>query len=164
MESENKKQELQNLILSAYSSLSDPDFSFVEKALKNRPYNLLIEQLSNCFVIEELTDPNEDVCFRYLLKNADQNWVLELSMLGKFAVVLSILEGGEANLIDGKTDVLEEVTILSLLNNNEFALLGREELEEPIDLVLHYTEKKNTCIYHAMFSDLDIRPWESKNA
>jgi hypothetical protein len=41
-------------------------------------------------------------------------------------------------------------------------ILTSEVLKTRIPLKLFYTEPENVCIYQALFSDVDLLPWESR--
>jgi hypothetical protein len=158
-------QEIQILteaIKHKYKSLEQPDFSFVNKAISLRPYEFLIQKIRNLFEVEELTDSNDDVSFRYLLsKSKKQQWVVELSMLGRFATILRIPEVGPIRVVSKDTSVQEERDIVSLLMENQFKILDQQVLEQPFPLRLFNTAPENVCIYQALFSDTDVLPWRA---
>ena len=53
-------QTLAEVIERTYTSLEQPDFSFVSKAISSRPYDSVIQQMRNLFEIEEITDINPE--------------------------------------------------------------------------------------------------------
>lgn len=155
-------QMLSETIKRAYTSLEQPDFSFVSKAILSTPYESLIQQIRSLFEVEELTDSNDDVSFRYLLSKSKDQWIVELSMLGRYATVLRISEVGSIRVVTQNTSVQEEQKIFSLLMKNQFNILAQQELEQPIPLKLSSTEPENVCVYQALFSDTDVLPWKAQ--
>ena len=153
-------KDLLQVIKSRYKSLEKPDYSFVSKSISSNPYNEMVGQLKAFFEIEEITDSNDDVSFRYLLSQSGKQWVVELSMVGLYAVIFRFSE------VDLPDDFVtpdkatpEEKEIYSLLSNYGFKFLSKSELEKPIALNLCNTEPDNVCFYQALFSDTDILPW-----
>ena len=146
-----------------YKSLEKPDYSFVSKTISSKPYSELVEQLTALFEIEEITDSNDDVSFRYLLSQSEKQWVVELSMVDLYAVIFRFSEidlPDDFVTLDNATS--EEKEIYSLLSNHGFKFLSKSELEKPIALNLCNTEPDNVCLYQALFSDTDILPWASQ--
>ncbi|WP_369601099.1 hypothetical protein AAIA72_14985 [Hahella sp. SMD15-11] len=133
----------------------------MSKAISLRPYEFLIQKIRNIFEVEELTDPNDDVSFRYLLSKSKKQWVLELSMLGRYATILRIPEVGPIRVVSKDTSVQEEKDILSLLMENQFKVLEQQDLEQPFSLRLSNTEPEKVCVYQALFSDTDVLPWKA---
>ncbi|MEW8288135.1 MAG: hypothetical protein AB2697_19310, partial [Candidatus Thiodiazotropha endolucinida] len=88
-------QILTELIAHKYKSLDEPDYSFVNKAIASKPYSSLIRVFKSIYVIEDITDINDDVSFRYLLSNSNNKWIIELSMLGLYAVLLRAQNSGK---------------------------------------------------------------------
>ena len=154
-------QTLSEVIKQAYTSLEQPNFSFVSKAISSRPYDSIIQQMRSLFEIEEITDSNDDVSFRYLLSKSKNQWVIELSMLGRYATVLRISGVGPIQVVTQNISVQEEQEIFSLLTENQFTVLGQQELEQSFPLKLPNTEPGNVCIYQALFSDTDVFPWKA---
>lgn len=154
-------QTLIEAIKRTYTSLEQPDFSFVSKVISSRPYDSLIQQIQSLFEVEEITDSNEDVSFRYLLSKSKKQWVIELSMLGRYATVLRISDVGPIRVVTQNTSAQEEKNIFSLLKENQFKVLEQQELEKPISLKLSNAELENVCIYQALFSDTDVLPWKT---
>ena len=70
-----------------YGSLEQPNFHFVLKEMDKRPFESLIDRLGERFEIDENTDPNDDVSLSYELRRAGQEWSLQLSLIGPYAVL-----------------------------------------------------------------------------
>jgi len=147
-------------ILAKYKSLENPDFSFVRKMDRSRPYNSMIKDISANFHVEDHTDINDDVCFSYNISNQCGEWGLELSMIGLYAVVLLVDKHGACEPLEKPNSEFER-EIFSKLNKNSFQVLGQEILETPLKINLFNTDSNETCFYQALFSDVDILPWKA---
>lgn len=154
-------QALSEIIATKYESLEQPDFSFVSIAIASRPYDPVISQLQESFKVEEITDPNDDVSFRYLLSESKSQWVVELSMIGLYATVLRVSDVGPTEVVAPNTSIQVEQDICSLLVENQFEILDSKELELPFAIKLFNTAPENVCIYQALFSDTDVLPWKA---
>ncbi|APU12785.1 MULTISPECIES: hypothetical protein [Actinoalloteichus] len=156
---------LTDFITGAYGGdLSNPDFSFVRNQMETRPYDPAIEQVRalGSVQVAESTDPNYEVCFGYEIVDGGRIWVLELSMLGPFAVFARAGGGQWHRLIYPHDDDLEPVehAIFAILAAWHIEFPDRVELEKPLDMALAFTDPENVRVYHALFSDEDFVPWE----
>lgn len=153
---------LSEAIKRTYKSLEEPDFSFVKKAISSRPYETLAQRMLSLFDVEEITEPNDDVSFRYLIAKSNRRWVIELSMIGRYAVVLRLSDAGAVEIVTPETSVEEERDIFSILASGEVVVVKKKDLERPFPLKLSNTEPENVCVYQALFSDTDVLPWKVK--
>ena len=147
-----------------YTSRCEPNFSFVREEIARQPYKSLMNKLREFLTVVENTDPNDDVCFSYFLESAVCRWILQLSMLAKYAVLLRIAENDavhEVLTIESPDKDFDERRIKELLTNSGIILLSKKNLEQPIDLVLFNTEIGNAHVYQALFSDTDVLPWQA---
>lgn len=151
---------LLDAIKQKYISLENPDYSFVNEITALKPYNSLIQELENSFEIEEVTDLNDDVSFRYVICKAKRQWVIELSMLGRYATILRVSDLEPIKVVTSNTTDHEEQSIFSFLVQNQFEILDRQELEQPVPLKLSNTEPGNVSVYQALFTDTDVFPWK----
>lgn len=149
------------VIKRVYGSLEHPDFSFVKAAIMSRPYQSLVQQLQREFEVVEITDENDDVSFRFMLTKSKRKWVVELSMLGRFATILKVSEFGLVRVVGQSCLDQEEQQLVSLLLEDKFEIMDQEELEQRIPLRLWNTEPENVCVYQALFSDTDVLPWSA---
>ena len=155
-------QVLTKLISHKYMSLDEPDYSFVNKAISSKPYAALIQELEKLYAVEEITDSNDDVSFRYAISKSNNQWVIELSMLGLYAVVLRVQSNGDIELVSPNTSEPGEKDVISWLLMNQIEVLTQNELEQPVALALFNTEPENVCNYQALFSDTDVLPWRKQ--
>jgi len=155
-------QEVMDVIRSHYKSLQSPDFSFVRDTLAKRPYEKVIRQLSTHFHIEEDTDPNDDVSFGYVLTQEGERWVLRISMLGPYAVLLRLHQTARIEVMAQRAQVSSraEKELITTLADHSIRLLDRDTLLIPVPMRLFNTEPENTRVYQALFTDTDILPWE----
>ncbi|MCP4631036.1 MAG: hypothetical protein GY850_47130 [bacterium] len=77
-------------VISKYGDVKVPNFSFAEKEYKKSKYRNLIFDLSGSFYIKNLTDLNDDVSFQISIKGLHKEWVLGISFLGPYAVLLRV--------------------------------------------------------------------------
>lgn len=77
-----------------YTSLSNPNFSFIQKIWESRPYDPIIEEIGILCRLEDITDVNYDVSFQYVLRFSDTQWILELSMVGPYFILRPADGGG----------------------------------------------------------------------
>jgi hypothetical protein len=95
--------------------------------------------------LEEDNDPNDDVSFGYLLTGSDERLFLQLSMVGRYAVV-------QRGLTDGSTELLSPTSLSNTPFSNRIAeilekvgiqVLDQDTLSYPVPLVLFNTETSN---------------------
>lgn len=152
--------QLSESILRKYKSLGEPDFSFVSKVIASKPYDALVQQLQSLVEVEEITDSNDDVSFCYVLSDMKNQWEIQLSMIGLYAVIFRKAEAKLSELVVSAISEQEE-KIVSLLNKYQFEILQPQVLEQKSALSLFNAGQENTCIYQALFSDTDILPWKA---
>ncbi len=149
-------------IKEVYRTLDEPDFSFVMEAIRSRPYEDVISEVVTTLGLasEEYSDPNDDVSFQYHLSRGRENWALQLSMVGPFAVVARIGDRWGRILVQSDPSLSElEREFLAILRSYGFHLLSKEELEQPVPLRLYNTDPGDVRVYQALFSDMDVLPW-----
>lgn len=153
---------IRRAVVSAYGSLDSPNYSFVQKVAQQQPYSDLVKSLKAMgFEIYETTDTNEDVSFCYVLTSS-LRWALQLSMVGRFAVFFRLDECGRpaTDLTEEESNVTEEeANVLRLLKDDGVLVLGHSILSRRFPISLFNTEKNDACIYHALFSDVEVLPW-----
>ena len=150
--------ELCRIVKEKYGSLDEPNHEFVNKAMSSRPYKKLVSKISEKFDVEEITDLNEDVSFRYAVARQGWGWIVELSMIGPYSVVMREMSSCAVELLSAP--MLEpENEIVFLLREHGLLMLERDVLEYPIAMKMLYAEPDRTCLYNALFADSDILPW-----
>jgi hypothetical protein len=154
--------EMLSQIRSQYGSLETPNFSFVNEAISGRPYEEVIAEIGKYFTVEEDTDPNNDVSFGYFIVRNRQQWILRLSMIGPYAMLLR-QNGVEKYQVLSTT--LEDLTgfekqIIEVISEKGINLLDREAMSKPIAIRLFNTKEENARVYQALFTDSDVLPWE----
>lgn len=155
-------QAVMDVIRSNYKSLQSPDFSFVRDTIAKRPYEKILRQISKHFQVEEDTDPNDDVSFGYVLTKGGERWVLRISMLGPYAVLLRLHQAARIEVMAHRAQVSSSADkeLITTLADNSIRLLDRDALLIPVPMRLFNAEPENTRVYQALFTDTDILPWE----
>lgn len=145
-----------------YGSLEEPGFSFVREAMAADPYAPLVHRLGEEFDCGEETEPNDDVSFGYLLTNRRGAWVLRLSMIGPYAVLMRLQDDGGTEVVVAEGDEVteDERRLLRLLEAEGITAIDRETLTRPFPLTLPNTTPGDVRIYQALFTDTDVLPWE----
>jgi hypothetical protein len=153
-------ERIREAILRAYGSLDEPTFRFVGEALRVRPYRDILTALARHGVVKDDTVPDDDVSFGAVLETATARYVLRLSMLGPFAVLLRMGGGdGPADVVTAGTAHAAEGPLLADLSAHGFELLDRATLEQAVPLALPKTPTGETLVYQALFVDNDVVPW-----
>ncbi|OQW61348.1 MAG: hypothetical protein BVN28_07750 [Nitrospira sp. ST-bin4] len=154
-------QRLLNVIQRKYKSFEEPEFWFVSKMISSQPYAPMVSHLQKLFTVQETTDPNDDVSFVYTLSKSRREWLLQLSMVDRYAVVLRGLDPVGCTFVSWDSPTPEEQALRELLQVHHFTILDQQTLEQPCPLKMHNTDPENMCIYQALFSDVDVLPWET---
>ena len=156
---ENNISHIADKIIEKYGSVENPERSFVSKSIESNVYRTLVNEITATCQLEEITDINEDVSFRYLLAVTDHTWVLELSMVGAFATLMRVTDPKKTSLVIKPGNELEE-QLISLLEKYEIQLLSLECLKQRFDFNLNSTDTDKARLYQILFSDIEILPWE----
>ncbi len=144
-----------------YGSLSQPSYAFVQEAIAAQPYAQLIDEVSRLADLEETTDANDDVSFRYVLVQRGDAWALDLSMVGPFGLLMRLPRQGPQEVITGRasTESTPEADLVALIERAGVYLLSREMLEREIPLRRPGDEGDVARLYHAVISDEPLLPW-----
>lgn len=153
-----------SLIKKKYLSLRNPNFSFVQQAVRQKPYKELVESIANLFSITEDTDENNDVSFGFILRTTTAILILRISMVGPYYLLLKTTSDGCCFLIKPTTYLsLAEQQVIDLLSAKGLQMLDEGLLLQPINLTLSNAQANNTYIFQALFTDTDTIPWNSYN-
>lgn len=153
-----ERRDLIDAIKARYGSLEAPNYSFVERVVRDHPYAGLVEALSSVAEVEETTDINDDVSFRYVVRRAGQRWALNVSMVGPYGVLLRLSPAGVV-VTDQAAEAGDEA-ILQPLKLAGVSLLSRAVLEARIPFRPLGQETDDATIYQALISDEPLLPWE----
>ena len=151
------------IVNTTFGSTDNPSFGFVEKRYKRLPYQAVVKKLRLFLRVEENTDLNYDFCVSLILSSGDGKVFLQLSLIDRYAVLMRLNE--EGNCMKVITQSTSEMThsekgILQTLLDENITILGKDVLEVPIHLILHYAEPDETYVYNALFSDIEMLPWK----
>ncbi|HET7585093.1 MAG TPA: hypothetical protein VFK13_09300 [Gemmatimonadaceae bacterium] len=152
-------EEIYEAIRQCYGSLEEPTFWFVHDAEHERPYQSVEQALSRTFTLKEVTDTNDDVSFVYEVGRGERTWLLQLSMVGPFAVLLHDATGGGCEPVGLQAADEIEHEIIHAIQTRGIQILDREILEVPVALRLYNTDPGRVRVFQALFSDTDILPW-----
>lgn len=129
--------------------------------MKARPYGPFERELQTSFEFDEDTDPDDDVSFGYVLSQDGTRWVLRVSMVGPFALLMKLNGDERCEVIS----CLDEVAVpgdrqlLEMLKRYGIVALSRDVLESPMELMLPNTSAEESQIYQVLFTDSDVLPW-----
>ncbi len=148
---------LYQLIVSKYESLQDPKFDFVSQSIEKRPYQHVVEVLSQIGKVTEDTDENDDVSFGYLIETNTDKYYLRISMVASYAFLLNL----SSNQLVIPGEMMSEVDrkILDVLLKNQLSLLDKEDLQ--IRLPNGNEDFDLSNLYKAIFTNSDFFPWEN---
>ncbi len=121
-------------LIAKYRSLRNPDYSFVSRVYQAEIYKKVIESLSGFFEIQDMTDINDDVSFVYVISSTETEWILMLSMVGRYAALFRKDPVMEYVYFDETTKKQEEELIFSVLKQEEFLFLEEEILAAKVPL------------------------------
>lgn len=155
--------EINKAIDEAYGSRAQPVFAFQTDVAVRERYAGIISELSKFSDIEEITDLNVDVSFVFLVRIGNGVWIVRLSMVGPYALILDISDPQEAPTVvsRGKEPECGERVqiIMNIIEGNGIYVLDRSILERKVDLILFETSAQNTTVYQALFCDNEVLPW-----
>ena len=142
----------------AYRDFEHPEYHFVGKALAAGQYDDFVELLAKEFSVSDHREPNTDVARKLRIVAIEGVWILWLSYIGPFAC---LLEERSMQLVlaeNGTARVAVRVREACQLAGLE--LLDADTLERMIPMTLYVTKHENVRVFHALFSDIDVLPWE----
>ncbi len=141
-----------------YGSLAEPNYAFVEKALLAQPYARLLDGLSRLGELDETTDVNDDVSFRYVLARDDEEWAVSLSMVGPYALLLRLPPREPPVVVTAASGSTHEAELVELIERAGVRLLSRKALEREIPFRRPGADEESAFVYHAIISDESL-PW-----
>jgi hypothetical protein len=148
----------------AYGDLQKPDYGFFSQALRDRPWESLVERLRRFLRVEDWTDREDDVSFSYEMQvgRSSPAWSLWLSAVGPFALLAYSSAGGELLRSDVVVDVGSEMPpegteIITLLRDSGVRLLSAEEVETTVDF-RPADGRFPASLFVMLFGDSDV-PW-----
>ena len=108
---------LTHALTAAYGSLQAPNYAFVDRALRQRPYRDLVAALEQVFAVEDITDSNYDVSFAYVLQG-EAAYLLHLSMVDRFAALFPFSPDRVVGQALANADSPQAAVILRLLSEH----------------------------------------------
>ncbi len=159
-----RKESVFDVVLNVYGSLENPSFAFKVRALASRPYDQIVMRVLKGVWMQEVTDTNYDVAFEYLLRDEQQQWRLELSMVSAYAVLLRTGLDNTSKVVEpvGMQTTMLEQWLFDVLRQDDIEILSADVLSKPVPIRLTNVSPEHAQLYHALFSDVPIIPWRDK--
>ena len=120
-------------IVAAYGSATEPTYWFSLRRFNQRPYQALVDELAQGFVLEDDTDLNYEVAFSYAVRGREEHY-LRLSLVGKYCVLYRSF--AEIETPAKQLDTKEAKAILQLVERHGLTRL------DPVML------QQRTCLKH----------------
>lgn len=154
---------LYETIKRAYTSLEVPNFSFIEKALDANPYIEVITSLQQKFSVEDKTDINYDISFSLLIDSNNESWLLQLSMVGRYAALFRLTKSGdiETTVTNCHSENYYENEILNLLVLSDIELLSQQTMAKSINFKRIDSCQSRFNLYQVLFVDTEVMPWDA---
>jgi hypothetical protein len=138
-------------IETAYGSLTRPNWSFVEKRIKDGLYNGLVTEITQLgLFVQETTDLNDDCSRCFAIAAGAQELVWRLSLVGKYASV----HDAAGRRILSKPDLLSSalgVKLFSLLQAGSIDLID----EATLRTVIEFAGEKR-AVFEVLFSSEEL--------
>ena len=139
-------------LTAAYGSLQAPNYAFVNRALRQRPYRDLVAALEQVFAVEDITEPNYDVSFAYVLAD-EAAYLLHLSMVGPFAALFPFSPDRVAGPALTSADSAEAAVILRLLSQHGVTVVDAPTLSLGTGVVdIESNSGQTLSVYQALFT------------
>ena len=149
-------------VLEAYGSLESLMRSFVFKRHQQAPYQSLIERLRASFDITDHTDLNYDVCLTLSLMCQGKEWGLDLSLVGRYALLRRVSDPNarlEVISSEAECETESEKRILSTLEEEGVVALDLVTLKTPFTFPLDLAPEGETTVYHVLIRDQEFPFW-----
>jgi hypothetical protein len=145
---------IQQAIQARYQNLPDPWYGWVMPTYEAAPYKAVVDDLlSSGASVEDDTDLNNDVSCRFYVRHEGVFLVVELSLVGPFAVAVNM----EMELSKPiRRDVLSPglaVMVVQTLERHGLILLDASVLCIPIAMSFNNTDPGEGTLYQALISD-----------
>jgi hypothetical protein len=108
-----------------------------------------VAALEKVMAVEDITDPNYEVSFGYVL--GDGAYLLQLSMVGPFAVLFPFGPGRMMGAALARADSPDAETVWRLLEQHSVYLVDEPTLSLPTT-VLDTETGQNLSVYQALFT------------
>ncbi|GGF04147.1 hypothetical protein [Hymenobacter cavernae] len=125
---------LEAALIAAYGSAAHPNYAFVTKALRQQPYQAIVAELRQQFSVEDITEPNYDVAFSYVV-HAEREYGLQLSMVAKYFLLFPFGPNRTAEPLLETPRTEQEQRLFSVLHANSFMTLDEAILGQVTKLI-----------------------------
>lgn len=137
-------------LIAAYGSAAHPNYAFVAKALRQQPYQVVITALRQQFSVEDITEPNYDVAFSYVV-HAERAYELQLSMVAKYFLLFPFGPNRTTEPLLEAPRTEQEQCLFSVLQANGFVTLDEATLGQVTKLI-DVESGQPLSLYEALFT------------
>lgn len=139
---------------SAYGNRLKPTFNFVSTHRARETYCAILSELHRCFDVVDTTDENDDVALVLALRRNERTVTLYLSMVGRFAALLTNEEGTLRFIGDEATRGEPDLAMIGeALRGGGVALIRGEALRQ--NVALRLPDEPGATMFRALFSSID---------
>lgn len=129
-----------------------PDYGFILEEISRDPYGNIRRSLEGKYRVLDLTDPNSDASFVYVLIGHPEELTVRLSLVGPFAVLLSPRRSRSTAF----REVVADAWVEAILSIEGVSVLGKAVLGEQVSLCPSVT----VSLYEALFEFDSGLPWD----
>jgi replication initiation and membrane attachment protein DnaB len=145
---QNLLESINNAILASYGSYTNPNYFFVSKVFKRKPYEKVIEELRLRFKVEDITDINYDVSFVYTLSN-EETYGLNLSMVGRFFALFQLASDRKQRHVVGEPSSPDVDALVQTLEKHGFIKIDESTMN--LLTCLEDGDPGNNSVFEALF-------------
>lgn len=145
----------------SFGDTEAPNYTKISARLEARSAWPELSSIIQVFWTKDVTDVNEDISMCLLLKDGADEFRLELSAVGPYAILLKLVR--DSCRLMSSEEILADTRLVAALHIalQSRTFLSRNTLEEEIAFGSDASRPTYSKVYNALFSDIDILPWES---
>lgn len=141
-------------LIARYRDLSNPWYGWVLPAYQAGPYRAVVDDLvARGARVSDETDLNDDVSCRHCVSRDGARLVVELSLVGPYAVVVDAEAERDGPITPAMpvSDLARDV--LAVLAAHDLHVLDADTLRTPSNMPFQNVEAGRGTLYQALFSD-----------
>ena len=151
-------EEIVRHISESFGSVEAPNYAKVSSRLDSRSTWPELSSIIQIFWTKDVTDVNDDIAMRLLLKDGNDEFILELSAVGPYAALMRLQ--GKCHLMPLEEIMADARLVGSLaVTVRSRTFLSRSMLEREIQFGENEVGNIRPKVYNALFSDTEILPW-----
>ena len=137
-----------------YRDLSAPWYGWVLPAYQAGPYRAVVDDLSaRGAKVSDETDLNDDVSCRYYVSRDGVFLIVEVSLVGPYAVVMDTEARRDGPITAAMPDSDLARDVLTALAAHGLHMLDADTVRTPLDMPFQNVEAGQGTLYQALFSD-----------